>query len=140
MQRRANLSLGVFIAQNSMRDIDRVRGAAEEFRRTRVPPASGTWFAWYTYLHNAPQPGQTVAKAIKMGYIELANEAERAQRVLDVIVVLRTWLGTQTLQDPSRCPPAIREQLKTLIAPKQLKMFLLRHHCTFIVNEALDRT
>jgi hypothetical protein len=120
--------------------IDRVRAAAEEFRQTCVPPASGTWFAWFTYLQNAPQPGQTVAKAIKMGYIELANEAERAQRVLDVIVVLRTWLGTQTLLDPTRCPPAIREQLKTLIAPKQLKMFLLRHHCTFIVNEPLDRT
>ena len=53
----------VFIAQNSMRDIDRVRAAAEEFRQT-VPPASGTWLAWYIHLHNAPQPGQTVAKAI----------------------------------------------------------------------------
>jgi hypothetical protein len=129
----------VFIAQNSMRDIDRVRAAAEEFRQT-VPPASGTWLAWYIHLHNAPQPGQTVAKALKMGYIEPRNEAERAQRVLNVIDVLRTWLGTQTPADPCKCPIAIREQLMTLVARKQLKTFLLRHQCAFIVNEAPDRT
>jgi hypothetical protein len=86
---------------------------------------------------NQPRPA---SKAIKMGYIEPANEEERAQRDREVIVVLRTWLGNKARQDPSRCPTAIREQLKTLIAPKQLKTFLLRHPGTFILNEGPGKT
>jgi hypothetical protein len=117
----------VLIAPKSMGDIDRVRAAAAKFRQTCVPPASGTWFARYTHLHNAPQPAQTVSKAIKRGYIEPANEEERAQRDRDVIVVLRTWLGSKVWQDPGRCQSAIREQLKTLIKPGQLKTFLQDH-------------
>ena len=127
----------MFIAPKSMGNIDRVRAAAEEFRSTCVPPASGSWFEWYIDLNEALQPGQTVPKAIKLGYIEPRNQAERAQLVLDV---LRTWLGTQTPADPRNCPKAIREQLMTLVLPNQLKTFLLRHYCTFIVNEAHNRT
>jgi hypothetical protein len=127
----------MFIAPKSMGNIDRVRAAAEEFRSTCVPPASGSWFEWYIDLNEAPQPGQTVPKAIKLGYIEPRNQAERAQLVLDV---LRTWLGTQTPADPRNCPKAIREQLMTLVLPNQLKTFLLRHDCIFIVNEAHKRT
>ena len=130
----------VLIAPNSMGDIDRVRAEAAMFRQTCDPPASGTWFARYTHLHNASQPAQTVSKAIKRGYIEPANEEERAQRDREAIVVLRTWLGNQARQDPSRCPTAIREQLKTLIKPGQLKTFLLRHPCTFIFNAGPGKT
>ena len=126
----------MFIAPKSMGNIDRVRAAAEEFRSTCVPPASGTWFEWYIDLNEAPQPGQTVPKAIKLGYIEPRNQAERARLVLDV---LRTWLGTQTPADPRNCPKAIREQLMTLVLPNQLKTFLLLHNCIFIVNEAPPR-
>ena len=49
----------VLIAPNSMGDIDRVRAEAAMFRQTCDPPASGTWFARYTHLHNASQPAQT---------------------------------------------------------------------------------
>jgi hypothetical protein len=127
------------IAPKSMHNIDRVRAAAEEFRSTCVPPMEGGWLEWYIDLNEAPQPGQTVPKAIKLVYIEPRNQAEGAQRVLDVIDVLRTWLGTLTPADPCKCPKAIREQLMTLLAPNQLKTFLLLHNCIFIVNEAPPR-
>ena len=117
----------VYVAPASMRDIERVRSAAEAFLDGRGVLASGTWAEHY--LGNTRRNAKPEPKKLKVPkYAPTSDPKVQAERDETLINLVRAhWKKKHELLDPGKLPHQLFMAFAEYIPKGGLMFWLLRH-------------
>ena len=125
----------VYVASASMRNIERVRAAAQEFHDSLDVPRWGTWAAFY--FGDTRRTDKPLAGRNKMPtFVRKSDPTIQATRDEELVNLMQApWENKPAFFDPSRLPSRWWKGIAECIPKNGLKPWLKRHPDIFEVHE-----